>query len=135
MSEVEQRRDLLTAKEREVLENHLQAEIAAAVQRLLKAADHHVNGINDELKKRPTSTGVRFRLVWQPLTEAEGAPVGLAAARERLLNTSSDLWSSEDRRVVGAMLQQRIAAERERTEAGVVDDNYLGRLTTTILAG
>jgi uncharacterized protein YPO0396 len=33
-----------------------------------------------------------------------------------LLNTSSDLWSAEDRRVVGALLQQRIAAERERAD-------------------
>ena len=48
----------------------------------------------------------------------EGAPVGLEAARKRLLNTSTDLWSAEDRRVVGAMLQQRIAAERERADAG-----------------
>src|SRR5207253_5208604 len=33
------------------------------------------------------------------------------------LNTNVDLWSSEDRRVVGAMLQQRIAAERELAES------------------
>jgi uncharacterized protein YPO0396 len=34
-----------------------------------------------------------------------------------LLNTNADLWSAEDRGVVGAMLQQRIAAERERADA------------------
>ncbi len=67
---------------------------------------------------RPTSTGVRYRLLWQPLAEEEGAPVGLEAARKRLLNTGADLWSAEDRRVVGAMLQQRIAAERERADSG-----------------
>src|SRR6185295_11458873 len=66
---------------------------------------------------RPTSTGVRYRLLWQPLGEDEGAPVGLEAARRRLLNTSADLWSAEDRRVVGTMLQQRIKAERERADA------------------
>ena len=77
-----------------------------------------MDAINTELHKRPTSTGVRYRLQWQPLAEtAEGAPVGLEAARKRLLNTSTDLWSAEDRRVVGAMLQQRIAAERERADA------------------
>lgn len=70
--EVQQRKDLLTAKEREVLENHLQAEIASSVQRLLKAADQHVVDINEELEKRPTSTGVKFRLVWEPLSEEEG---------------------------------------------------------------
>jgi uncharacterized protein (TIGR02680 family) len=116
--EIAHRQELLTANEREVLENHLQAEIATELQRLLQAAERQVDAINKELHKRPTSTGVRYRLQWQPLAEtAEGAPVGLDAARRRLLNTSTDLWSAEDRRVVGTMLQQRIAAERERGDA------------------
>jgi uncharacterized protein (TIGR02680 family) len=117
-AEIAQRRELLTAGEREVLENHLQAEIAAAVQKLLREAERQVDAINTELHKRPTSTGVRFRLQWQTLPEgADSAPVGLEAARRRLLNTSTDLWTAEDRRVVGEMLQQRIAAERSRADA------------------
>jgi len=116
--EIAERSELLTAKERAVLENHLQAEIAAEIQRLLQAAERQVDAINKELYKRPTSTGVRYRLLWQPLAEEEGAPVGLEAARKRLLNTSADLWSADDRRVVGAMLQQRISAERERADSG-----------------
>jgi uncharacterized protein (TIGR02680 family) len=116
--EIAQRRELLTAGERKVLENHLQAEIAAAVQKLLQDAERQVHSINAELDKRPTSTGVRFRLQWQtPPEGAEGAPIGLEAARKRLLNTSTDLWSAEDRRVVGEMLHQRIAAERSRADA------------------
>ena len=114
--EITQRNELLTAKEREILENHLQAEIAAEIQRLLQAADAQRNLINRELHRRPTSTGVRYRLLWLPLSEEEGAPVGLEAARKRLLNTNADLWTAEDRSVVGAMLQQRIAAERERAD-------------------
>jgi len=120
--EIAQRSELLTANERAVLENHLQAEIASEVQRLLQAAEIQRNAINKELHSRPTSTGVRYRLLWQPLAEEEGAPVGLEAARKRLLNTSADLWSAEDRRVVGAMLQQRIAAERERADSGFGKD-------------
>lgn len=117
-AEIAQRRELLTARERTLLENHLQAEIAAEVQRLLQAAERQVDAINKELSKRPTSTGVKFRLLWQPLPEGgEGAPVGLEAARKRLLNTSTDLWSAEDRRVVGEMLHQRIAAERLKADA------------------
>jgi uncharacterized protein (TIGR02680 family) len=112
-AEITQRRELLTAREREVLENHLEAEIAAAIQRLLLDAERKVEAINKELHKRPTSTGVRFRLQWQPIPEGVGgAPVGLEAARKRLLNTSADLWSQEDRSVVGAMLQERIDIER-----------------------
>jgi uncharacterized protein (TIGR02680 family) len=115
--EIAQRRELLTAREREVLENHLQAEIAAAIQRLLQDADRQVDAINKELHKRPTSTGVRFRLQWQPLADADGAPVGLEEARKRLLNTNADLWSPQDRRVVGSMLQQRIETERANADA------------------
>jgi uncharacterized protein (TIGR02680 family) len=117
VEEIAQRQELLTAKEREILENHLQAEIATEVQRLLQAAERQVDAINKELHKRPTSTGVRYRLQWLPLADgSEDAPVGLEAARRRLLNTSTDLWSNEDRRVVGTMLQQRIATERERAD-------------------
>ncbi|OWK21022.1 hypothetical protein AJ88_22155 [Mesorhizobium amorphae CCBAU 01583] len=115
--EIAQRSELLTANERAVLENHLQAEIAAEIQRLLQGAERQVDAINGELHKRPTSTGVRYRLLWQPLSEEEGSPVGLDVARKRLLNTSADLWSSDDRSVVGAMLQQRISAERERADS------------------
>lgn len=115
--EIAQRSELLSAKEREVLENHLQAEIAAEIQRLMRAADQQVVAINDELYKRPTTTGVRYRLQWQPLAAEDGAPAGLEIARERLLHTSSDLWSVEDRRVVGTMLQQQISAERARADA------------------
>jgi len=115
--EIAQRSELLTAKERAVLENHLQAEIATEIQRLLQGAEKQRDAINGELHKRPTSTGVRFRLIWQTLSEEEGAPVGLEMARRRLLNTSVDLWSAEDRNVVGAMLQQRILAERERADS------------------
>ncbi|MGF6231517.1 uncharacterized protein (TIGR02680 family) [Inquilinus ginsengisoli] len=117
LDEIAQRSELLTAKEREVLENHLQAEIAAEIQRLLQGTERQRDAINRELHKRPTSTGVRFRLVWQTLSEDEGAPFGLETARKHLLNTSADLWSPEDRGVVGAMLQRCILAERERGDA------------------
>jgi uncharacterized protein (TIGR02680 family) len=117
-AEITQRRELLTAREREVPENHLEAEIAAAIQRLLQDAERKVAAINEELYKRPTSTGVRFRLQWQPIAEGvAGAPIGLEAARKRLLNTSTDLWSAEDRNVVGAMLQERINIERARADS------------------
>lgn len=119
VEEIAQRRELLTANERELLENHLQAEVASVIQRMLQDADRHVDRINAELDKRPTSTGVRFRLVWEGLPEgSDGAPVGLEAARRKLLNTSADAWSTEDRRVVGDMLQSRIAAERTRADIG-----------------
>lgn len=130
--EIEQRRALLTAEERKVLENHLQAEIAAAIQKLLQDAERQVAAINDELEKRPTSTGVRFRLKWEPLQEgSQGAPVGLDAARKRLLNTSTDLWSAEDRHVIGEMLHQRISIERSRSD-DIGDGSLLDQLTRAL---
>lgn len=118
-NDVAQRSELLSSKEREILENHLQTEIAAEIQRLMRSADKQVDAINEELRKRPTSTGVRYRLQWQPLTHEEGAPTGLDAARERLLSSSSDMWSAEDRRAVGTMLQRQIEAERDSADTDV----------------
>ncbi|MCY1328861.1 hypothetical protein D9M69_144350 [compost metagenome] len=114
--DIAQRSELLSAREREILENHLEAEIASEIQRLMRAADRQLDAINEELYKRPTSTGVRYRLQWQPLSPEEGGPAGLDLARQKLLNTSSDLWSAEDRRVVGAMLHEQIVLERARAE-------------------
>ncbi len=114
--DIAQRSELLSAREREILENHLEAEIASEIQRLMRAADRQLGAINEELYKRPTSTGVRYRLQWQPLSPEEGGPAGLDIARQRLLNTSSDLWSAEDRHVVGTMLHEQIVLERARAE-------------------
>ena len=123
-TEIAQRHEILTARERAVLENHLQAEVAAGLQRLLQDAEHRVQTINVELSRRLTSTGVRFKLEWQPLPEGEeGAPVGLAAARSRLLNTAADAWSVEDRRLVGEFLQNRISNERLRDDSGALLDH------------
>jgi uncharacterized protein (TIGR02680 family) len=123
-TEIAERREILTAREREILENHLQAEVAAGLQRLLQDARRRVDTINAELQRRPTSTGVRFKLEWQPLPEGEdGAPVGLAAARGRLLNTAADAWSVEDRRLVGEFLHSRIKTERSRDDGGALLDH------------
>jgi uncharacterized protein (TIGR02680 family) len=124
--EIAQRNELLTAREREILEGHLESEIASAIQRLLQEAEAQRIRINAELHRRPTSTGVRYRLLWPPLSEQEGAPVGLEAARKRLLNASADLWTAEDRRVIGTMLQSRIATEREAVGADGGPGNRLG---------
>ncbi len=130
--EITQRSELLTAKERTVLENHLQAEIAWEIQHLMQAADTRTDAINKELHRRPTSTGVRYRLVWEPISEDDGAPIGLSAARKRLLNTSADLWSSEDREVIGTMLRRRITAERERADASKDGGGLLDQLARAL---
>jgi uncharacterized protein YPO0396 len=55
---------------------------------------------------------MRKRILRLPRAEeADGGESGLAEARRRLLKTSADAWSAEDRRQVGEFLQRRIAAE------------------------
>jgi len=126
-AEREERRRQLSAGEREILENHLQQEIASELQRLIQDTERRVAAINTELERRPTSTGVRFRLAWLPSDDDE-APAGLTQARERLLRTRSEAWSADDRRVVGEFLSRRIEAERARDEQAVQLDVLVGAL-------
>ncbi|MGH8219724.1 MAG: TIGR02680 family protein [Steroidobacteraceae bacterium] len=115
--DIEDRRLTLSAQEREVLEQHLEKEIAANLQRMMVETEERVRTINGELAKRPTSTGVRYRLDWQPLPEeAAGGVAGLLEARRRLLRTNPDAWSADDRRQVGEFLASRIQAERARDD-------------------
>ena len=106
-AEVEQRTTLLSAREREILENHLLNEVAGTLHELIAAAEAEVRQMNDELQARPTSTGMKLRLIWQ---QARSAPEGLERVRHKLRQTI-DAWSAADRALVGAFLQQRIATE------------------------
>src|SRR5262249_13163568 len=105
--EAEQRARLLSAREREILENHLLNEVAGTLHELITAAEAEVRQMNEELQSRPTSTGMRLRLIWQ---QARDAPEGLDRLRHKL-RQMIDAWSADDRATVGAFLQQRIAAE------------------------
>jgi uncharacterized protein (TIGR02680 family) len=123
-AELAEQRLILSAQERALLEEHLEKEIAANLQRMIRDTEERVTAINVELHKRPTSTGMRYRLLWEPLPENdESAVPGLELARKRLLNTSSDAWSAADRRLVGEFLQARIDAERQRDERGTLYDS------------
>ncbi len=126
--EVGERRRLLTARETEILENHLQAEIAAQLQGLMQAASRHVQAINAELAQHPTSTGVKFRLDWEPLPDDDGTPTRLAEVRRLLLDKTSDVWSPAERGAVGAFLQQRIEAERQQDAAAARIDQLASAL-------
>ena len=122
--DIDARRLALTAQEREILETHLEKEIAANLQRRIVDTEERVRRINAELEKRPTSTGVRYRLDWQALPEqAEGAVAGLIEARKRLLKMNPDAWSAEDRRQIGEFLQARIDAERSRDDQSTLLEN------------
>ena len=106
-TEAGQRARLLSAREREILENHLLNEVAGTLHELITAAEAEVRTMNDELESRPTSTGMKLRLVWQ---QARDAPDGLDQVRHKLRQTI-DAWSADDRAAVGSFLQARIAIE------------------------
>jgi uncharacterized protein (TIGR02680 family) len=108
------RERLLSARERELLENHLVADVATHLQELISRADAQLAATNRELADRPTSTGMQLRLVWKPRSDA---PAALEQARRRLLQTA-DAWSADDRAAVGAFLQDQIAAVRAGSEGG-----------------
>ena len=106
-AEVEQRTTLLSAREREILENHLLNEVAGTLHELISAAEAEVRQMNDELESRPTSTGMKLRLIWQ---QARNAPEGLDRVRLKLRQTI-DAWSAADRALVGGV---PAAADRRR---------------------
>jgi hypothetical protein len=80
---------------------------------LITAAEAEVRAMNDELESRPTSTGMKLRLIWQ---QAREAPDGLDQVRHKLRQTI-DAWSADDRATVGSFLQQRIATEHASNPA------------------
>ncbi|MFE4968442.1 TIGR02680 family protein [Streptomyces sp. NPDC056660] len=113
-TEVAELTRILSAHEREILQTHLITEVAGTLQELIGAAERHVRAMNRELEERPTSTGMKLRLVWRA---SRRAPQGLAQARDRL-RQSADAWSPEDRAAVGAFLQEQIARRQADDRAG-----------------
>lgn len=114
--EVAHREQLLDAREREILENHLVSEVASHLSALIADADARVAAMNAELAQRPTSTGMVLRLRWDP-DEAEG-PTGIAEARRRLLRQREEMWSGDDRAALGGFLKAEIDRVRAADEAG-----------------
>ncbi|TDD65669.1 TIGR02680 family protein [Actinomadura darangshiensis] len=123
-AETGQRARLLSAREREILENHLLNEVAGTLQELIAAAEGEVREMNAELTSRPTSTGMRLRLVWRP---AKDAPEGLDRVREKLRQTI-DAWSGDDRAAVGRFLQEQI----NREHAGNPASGWTEQLTRAL---
>ncbi|MFI5982623.1 TIGR02680 family protein [Streptomyces sp. NPDC051555] len=115
---------ILSANEREILETHLITEVSGTLQELIATAERQVLAMNAELEGRPTSTGMTLRLVWRA---SRKAPVGLAQARGRLLQTA-DAWTSEDRAAVGEFLQTQIARQQSEDAAG----SWLEHLTAAL---
>ena len=113
-SEITTRKQLLDAREREVIENHLIGEVATHLHERIRAAAELVAEMNREISERPMSTGMTLRFSWKP---DQDGPSGLADARERLL-ASGGTWTPAERKALGLFLQRQIQAARSEAEAG-----------------
>ena len=111
--EISYRERMLTARERELIEEHLVSDVASHLQELISDAEAQVERMNAELAERPTSTGMRLRLRWEPSPDG---PPGLPEARRRLLRQDAELWSPDDRAAVGEFLQRQIEVQRASSE-------------------
>ncbi|MCI0350673.1 MAG: hypothetical protein L0Z53_14715, partial [Acidobacteriales bacterium] len=116
---IQERQQLLDAREREVLENYLIDEVAEHLHDLLHKALQWKDEINEELRERPMSTGMTLRFVWEPLPEG---PSAFAEAR-RLLLGARDTWSPAQRAAVGEFLQQQIKTVRAVNVTGTWRDH------------
>ena len=111
--EISYREQVLTARQRQVIEDHLINDVASHLQQLISDAEAQVAQMNSELRDRPTSTGMRLRLRWEARKDG---PAGLEVARARLLRQDSDLWSPADREAVGDFLSRQIETARAEDE-------------------
>jgi uncharacterized protein (TIGR02680 family) len=107
--DIAERERLLSAREREILENHLVNEVAGHLHELLLTGQGQIERMNRELADRKTSTGMQLRVVWR---ERADGPAGLAAARD-LMTRADATWTKGDRAAIGEFLQARIAEVRE----------------------
>lgn len=119
MDELRNRQEMFTAREREIIENHLIGEVATELQSLIRAGEEWLRTVNDELQLRPTSSGIRLRFVWEVNAEAAN---GLDAARQQLLKMTA-AWSPAERESIGRFLQDRINGERAADETGTLEDH------------
>ncbi len=117
--EMQNRQEMFTAKEREVIENHLIGEVATELQTLIRAGEDWVRIVNDELDLRPASSGIKLRFVWQVDPDASD---GLDAARRQLLKMTA-AWSPAERDSIGRFLQNRIKGERAADETASLEDH------------
>ncbi len=113
-ADVAERERLLSAREREILENHLVNEVAGHLHELLLGAEGQITRINTELSHRKTSTGMQLRVRWQARSDG---PAGLVASRALMLRSDAT-WTAEDRSAIGDFLQAQIAIVRQADPTG-----------------
>ena len=112
-------RELLGARERAIIEEHLVGEITQVLHERLIQCRESVTDMNGELASRPTSSGLTLRVKWRLQDDPTEA---LKKARKLLMQISAT-WSLEERTALGQFLQRRIEAARQNGEEGGWEDH------------
>lgn len=118
-AEIDEREELLSAQERELIENHLVDEAGAQLGERIRDAEARVMAMNDQLTACATSTGMTLRLRW---VGGAAAPASLRAALE-VLRQTHQLWGPEQRAVLAELLEGEIQRAREGDEHGTWTDH------------
>jgi len=113
-TQMRDRREILTVKERAILEKHLIDEVAHEMHTQLRECENLVSRMNRQLASRKTSSGLALRFQWKLMPD--DLP-GLETARKILMTTAIN-WSPKDRQTLGRFLQERIQHARDTEEIG-----------------
>lgn len=122
--EIRDRDRLLGEEERKLFESFLTGETHQHLQSRLRSANFLVDTMNEQLKRRPTASGMELRLRWRLNEEA---PPGTEEALKLLLK-ASHLLSNTDRSALQRFLQQRLDEARDEDGQGSLQDRMLSVL-------
>ena len=120
-NEVEERERLLNTEELGLFESFLSGETHEHLASRLRQARALVDEMNQQLHARPTASGMRLRLKWEP---GHDVPTGTEQAIDLMRR---DLLAAEDRSTLADFLRQRLN-EAQLGEVGAFRDNVLAVL-------
>jgi DNA repair exonuclease SbcCD ATPase subunit len=113
-TDIQNREQILDAREQDTLEKYLLGEVAEGLRNGMRMASELVAVMTSEVSKRPMKTGMQMRFKWR--RDDEG-PVGLKEACE-VLETDSSTWSASERDQIKKFLQRSIREQRESEQVG-----------------
>lgn len=113
-SDIQNREQILDAREQDTLEKYLLGEVAEALRNGMREAAKLVTQMTTEVSKRPMKTGMQMRFKWQ---RDDLGPTGLAEACE-VLETDSATWSNAEREQIKQFLQRSIREQRDNEQTG-----------------
>ncbi len=113
-SDIQNRDQILDAREQDTLEKYLLGEVAEGLRNGMRMAAELVKLMTSEVSKRPMKTGMQMRFKWR---RDDQGPTGLAEACE-VLETDSATWSATEREQIKQFLHRSISEQRDSEQSG-----------------